>query len=86
MFKCRRFNRSHKVPLMDSMSVIETEHATVVDRSYMRKQKSEVAADDLVFLIDPDFFAKNAYSIPAAEASFVVGILPQASLSAHKEW
>lgn len=85
MFKCRRFNRSHKVPLMGSMSVIETEHATVVDCSYMRKQKSKVVADDLVILIDPDFFAKDAYPLPAAEASFVVGILPQAGLSAHDE-
>jgi pilus assembly protein TadC len=68
---------------MGPMRIIKTEYSAFVDSEQMRQEKSEIVSDDLIFPVDPDFLAKNAYSTGAPVSRFVVGFLAKIISSTH---
>jgi hypothetical protein len=70
---------------MHPMSIIEPKHSAVVPIKQVGQQECEVVANNLLVLVDPDFFPENAYTPGAPKSSFVVGVFARAVLAAHEE-
>ena len=69
--------------LMGAMRIIEAEYSPFVYPEQMRKDKSEIVLNNIIFAIDPDLLAKNAYSAGAFKPCFVIGFLAEISSSNH---
>ena len=69
---------------MGPMRIIEAEYSAFVDSGQMRQEKSEIVSNDLIFPVDPDLLAKNAYSTGTPKSRFVIGNLAKIASSAHR--
>ena len=61
--------------LVNTVCVIEPQHATVIPSEQMGQKEGEIVANRLTLLVYPDLFADNADSAPAPKFVFGVGIL-----------
>jgi len=68
---------------MGPMRIIEAEYSAFVDSGQMRQQKSEIVSNDLIFPVDPDLLAKNAYSTGTPKSRLVIGNLAKIASPAH---
>jgi hypothetical protein len=71
------------MPLMNSVRVVETEDAALIDSGEMGQEKGQIVSNGHAILIHPDLLAQNADAARASKSGFVVCELSKADVPAH---
>jgi hypothetical protein len=69
---------------MGPMRIIKAEYSPFVDSEQVRQEKSQIVSTHLIFLVDPNLLAEDAYSAGTPKSRFVIGNLAKIASSSHK--
>lgn len=70
--------------LMDSVCVVETEHAAVIGSQPMGQKEGKIVANDQILFVNPDLLAYDTGPAPTPKLSFVISLLAKANPSCHR--
>lgn len=69
--------------LMDTVCVVEAEHASVIGSKTMRQKEGKIVANDKILFVNPNLFAHDTGPTRTPKFSFVIRPLAQAKLHSH---
>jgi hypothetical protein len=71
------------MPFVNTVRIVKAEYSAIIHPGQMGKQESEIVANHLVPVINPNLFAKDAETATTPKSGFVIGILAKPNPLAH---